>query len=734
MDIPQTSPENWKIIETHFDPERQNHKETILTIGNGYLSTRGTFEERFTRDRQATLIHGMWDDVQIGFTELANAPDWASIEIWVNGERFDMGQGNISNYSRQLDLRTGILSRSLNWSPGDGSTKTKVTFERFASLDDHHILAVQAKITPLTSPVEIRIRASLGSHVENEGVLHWYIDHMQSTPHQADLVLQTRKSGKTLAMSTKLFINNLETQIAVSDCHGSPGIEMVAKCETGETIVVQKFVSLATSGDVENPIEFSTSKVISAYKIGYENIRSANIKAWESFWKLSDCIIEGDDEAQLGIRHALFQLRIAAPSRDERVSIGAKTLSGFGYRGHVFWDTEIFILPFFTLTHPYIARNMLMYRFHTIPGARRKAKGNGFKGAQFSWESAETGDEVTPTWVPDFNNPLQLVRIWTGDIEIHISSDIAYACHQYWQLTGDEVFWCDVGIPILIETAIFWGERTEPEGEQFSIRNIIGPDEYHEHVDNNAFTNYLVRWHLETALSTIEWLIENYPAKASELIEKYKLTTVDFDQWAHIRDALVFLKDSNSGLIEQFEGFFDLKEVNWVDYSERTKSIQEILGIKETNEHQVIKQADVLMLLCLFRNEFDKNVWQTNWDYYNSRTDHTYGSSLGPPFQAWAACEMGQPEIGYPHFMRSLRADLFDVRGNANDGIHAASAGGVWQAVVFGFAGLSFKDDKPTINPRLPSHWKRVSFSIVYRGETYIIDIAPQIGSISKQG
>jgi trehalose/maltose hydrolase-like predicted phosphorylase len=732
MEIPQFSQDNWMIIKTDFDPIHQNQEETILTIGNGYLSTRGTFEERYTRDQQSTLIHGMWDDVPIGFTELANAPDWTAIEIWINGERFGMGQGKICNYSRRLDLKTGILHRSLLWSPLNNNSGIELTFERFTSLEDQHILLIQVKITPISSPAEIRIRASLDSQVENDGVLHWHINHINSTPHQADLVLETRKSGKTLALSTKLSTNKEDTHFLGSDCRTSPGIEALVNCLSGETLVVQKYVSIATSREHKNPLSFSQSKVHSAYKNGYNKIRTAHLKAWENFWKVSDVIIDGDNEAQLGIRHSLFQLRIAAPTKNERVSIGAKTLSGFGYRGHVFWDTEIFILPFFILTQPQFARNMLMYRFHTLTGARRKAKENGFKGAQYSWESAETGDEVTPTWVPDFNNPLELVRIWTGDIEIHISSDIAYACYQYWQITGDNDFWLGEGIPILLETAIFWGERAESEGEHFSIRDIIGPDEYHEHVDNNAYTNFMVRWHLNTAITMVKWLTENHPAKANELIERYKLTKAKLDHWVKIRDNIVFLQDSKTGLIEQFEGFFNLKEVNLENFTNRTKSMQEILGIKKTNEHQVIKQADVIMLLCLLRSEFNKNILETNWNYYNPRTDHTYGSSLGPAFQAWAACEMGQPEIGYSHFIRALRADLIDIRGNAKDGIHAASAGGAWQAIAFGFAGLRFKHEKPIINPQLPSNWKRLVFSIVYRGVVYKIDINPQRGSVTK--
>jgi len=192
------------------------------------------------------------------------------------------------------------------------------------------------------------------------------------------------------------------------------------------------------------------------------------------------------------------------------------------------------------------------------------------------------------------------------------------------------------------------------------------------------------------------------------------------------------LQDPKSGLFEQFEGFFKLKDLEWANFGNRTKSLQELLGIEGANKHQVIKQADVIMMLCLFKHEYDSKTWKANWDYYNPRTDHTYGSSLGPAIQAWAACEMGQPDLAYEHFLRSAMADLENVRGNAEDGIHAASAGGLWQAITFGFAGLNFNGKSPTINSRIPSHWERLKFSIEYRGKRYSIEIQPDKSSVTK--
>jgi kojibiose phosphorylase len=500
----------WRVSEPVFAASRQHHRETIFTQGNGYLSTRGTFEERFPGDRQATLVHGIWDDVPIAITELANAPDWTALEILVNGQRFDMQAGNSSHYARWLDLRSGLLQRRLVWEPEAGCS-LEIVFERFPSLADEHLLASRLRITALRGQADITIRAQFDSHVENQGLLHWEMPWQESGSDQFALAVRTRRSRKVLALAAKISAFGGDFRSAPNDCPGCPGVRLDGRLVEGQTLQVEKIAALFTSRETEDPPSAAREKVAQAQATGFNGLLEAQRSAWASFWQASDVIIEGDNEAQLALRHALFQLRSAAPAHDERVSIGAKTLSGFGYRGHVFWDNEIFVLPFFTFTQPDIARNMLMYRRHALPGARRKAAANGWEGAQFPWESAETGDEVTPTWVPHFDDPKKLVRIWTGDIQIHISADIAYAMHQYWQASGDDDFWRTAGCRVLLETAVFWGSRAESEGERFAIRDVIGPDENHDHVDNNQFTNHMVRWHLQTALEALDWLRERFP-------------------------------------------------------------------------------------------------------------------------------------------------------------------------------------------------------------------------------
>jgi kojibiose phosphorylase len=722
-DLTQAS--TWRVVESTFQPERQRHRESIFTQGNGYLGTRGSFEERFPEDRQGTFVHGMWDDVEIGFTELVNVPDWTAVEVWINRQRFSMDQGQVEEYARVLDLRNGVLMRRLRWSPPEGDQKFELTFERFPSLADPHLLAVRIRVQTLDGPALVEIIGSLNGQVENESRLHWDLVSQQSDPEMASLFVRTCSTKKTLAMCTQLLPNCDHSELAGRDIQSNPGIGVRANLERGETIIVDKFISVFTSRDVEDPLDASKAKLIEAVGKGYTAFLHENEVAWREFWAKSDVIIEGDDEAQLMIRHALFQLRIAASKEDDRVSIGAKTLSGFGYRGHVFWDNEIFVLPFFTYTQPKLARNMLLYRWHTLQGARNKAAENGYEGAQFAWESAETGDEVTPRWVPDWEDPSKLIRIWTGDIQIHISADIAYAIWQYWQVTGDDEFMREVGAQIFLETALFWESRVETLDAGYAIRQVIGPDEYHDHVDNNAFTNGMVRWHLEMAIELHEWLRQTSPQDVEALDRRLEITPNRLEKWRDIASKLEFRHDQTTGLIEQFDGFFQLSEVEWEKYEDRAYSIQGLLGIEDVNQYQVLKQADVIMLLCLLRDQFDRETWQANWDYYNPRTDHSYGSSLSPAIHAWAACELDQPELAYEHFMRAARSDLGDIRGNADDGIHAASAGGLWQALVFGFAGLRIEDDGYSIKPRLPSHWTRLAFKFCHWGEWHEVEIKP---------
>ena len=699
--------------------KRQAHQETIFTVGNGYLGTRGAYEERYLNEMRTTMIHGVFDDVPVVFTELANGPDWTEMDVLVDGQFFRLDQGSLLAYERSLDLRSGLHRRYVRWRSPKGHT-LDLTFERFASLADPHLVCLRLAITSIDYQGPVEVRAGVDGNPDNAGVIHWDWIAQETRSDAAWLYLQTRASKVGMGVAFRLNGPN-GASLQGWDVHNHPTVVATAQAEPGRPLVFEKTASYFTTRESRQVVADATDALKRVLAPAWDALWQPHSQAWKKEWDACDVIIEGDDESQLALRFNIYQLLIAASRQDETVSIGAKTLSGYGYRGHSFWDTETYMLPFFTYSRPELARKLLSYRWHTLPGSRRKAAAGGFKGAQIAWESAATGDEVTPSWVTHPKDRNSLVRIWTGDIEIHISSDVAYAIWQYWRATGDDAFMIERGADVILETARFWASRAEwnAEREQYELSDVIGPDENHEHVNNSAYTNYLVRWHLRFAADLVVWLSQ----KAPETLSRLEIGSSDLQAWRQISDKLYVAYDPQTHLIEQFQGYFQRKDIRIADYEPRTHSIQYILGIEGANQVQVLKQPDVLMMMTLFPDAFDAQTLQANYDYYTPRTDLSYGSSLGPSIQAIMACKMGRVDEAYENFVRAARADLVDVRGNVRDGIHGASAGGLWQAVVFGFAGLKFGPQGCQTQPHLPSQWRRLAFKVQYQGKTISIDL-----------
>jgi len=722
---------DWIIEKNEFLPDKIEHEQTIFTIGNGYLCTRGSLEEGFHGKHGATFMHGVFDEAPTVFVELVNLPDWTAFSIVLDNERFDLAKGEILSYKRQLDLQTGLLHRQICWKSPEGKT-TDIRFERFISLDDSHLMLVRINIIPIDYDGEILVYASLNGEIANEipnnpvGYKHWDWVGQELTNSSGCLHLRTRNSKINLAMAFCLSVEgDTDFQQTSWNIDNHPALIAKGQLNRGKGVTFEKRCIVYSSRDVSQPVQSASDHLERLNTVTWAKLFKDNQRAWQNEWDICDIIIDSDDDAQLIIHFNLFHLLIAAPRNDERVSIGAKTLSGYGYFGHVFWDTEIYLLPFFTYTRPEIAKNLLSYRWHRLPAARQNARKGGFLGAQFPWESAVTGREVTPIWGVDRKNPKDLIRIWTGDKQIHISSDIAYTVWQYWRITGDDEFMIKRGARIIIETAQFWVSRLEWNNirRQYEITNVMGPDEYHEYTDNNAYTNYIVKWHLQVAVEVFKWIEKSAPEQFNRLLKDLKSTKKIFQEWQQIAEKIFIPLDKSTGMIEQFEGFFKLEELDMGSYEPRNQSIPEIIGIEETNKVQILKQPDVVMLFNLFNQEFSDKVVEVNYEYYSSRTDHSYGSSLGPAYHAIVACKLDHLQEAYEQFKQTAYMDLYDTRGNAGDGIHAASAGGTWQVIVFGFAGLSVNNEGWEINPKLPDNWKRLSFKFFHKGKLQEVNI-----------
>ena len=720
----------WEVLDRPFQPEKIPHTETILTIGNGLVGVRGSFEEGYSNDTSATLAAGIFDHAEGELVpELVAMPNWLDLTFSIEGERFSLEDGTLLGYERKLDLRSATLQRGVLWRSPKGRI-LRLHFERFVSLDQVHIMAIRVMVQPLSAGSHrIDVDSALDGSVRNPGNIdHWARLAGNDDGHSLYLEGDTRNSHYQIAMASSLHITG-DADVMISSSTASPqkpAHRASFMVEANQKIHVTKLVALHSSRDSTMPGAAARNSLRSAEEAGYDALHAAHVQRWADYWDAMDIQIDGDEIAQQALRFCLYHLLIAVPQHDEKVSIAAKTLSGYGYKGHVFWDTEFFMIPPLTLCMPDAARRLLMYRYHHLQGARNKAAEAGYEGAMFPWESTDTGEETTPRWANALDDSDEPIRIWTGDNEQHISSDIAYAVLEYWRWTGNDDWFIRYGAELVLDTAVFWGSRAEYNAEldRYELRMQIGPDEYHENVDNSVFTNTLVAWHLREAQHTWDWLQKQAPQQAEALAQSLHIDDARMAKWMQIAEKMwIPLSDEGGGVFEQFEGFFErLKAFNLSDYAPRTKNMDWILGQRLTQQRRVIKQADVVMLMSLFMYDLgDHDFLMRNWDLYSRVVDH--GSSLSPSVHARVAARLGLIEEAYELFIHSATIDIADHKGNVHDGVHAASCGGVWQAIVFGFCGLQISSNGIEIDPKLPEHWRRVSFQVRHQGQILPIEI-----------
>jgi kojibiose phosphorylase len=750
---------HWRINEDTFEPnlKRIHSQETVYTIGNGYFCTRGTFEEGYPKAEAATLLYGVFDDAPLVKEELANVPDWTVIQLFVNGERFRLDKGTLLDYHRSLDLQRGLLRRSVCWESSHG-VRLRISSERFASLADEHVGAIRYRVTVEEAtdsrPVEIALRSGINAAQGNFDLVHW--DTLDQG-HQDDLLwLQslTKKGKVQLAQTMSFTSDRPDFCKEMVDSDIAPSIRLSGTLTLGENITCEKMVIIYTSRDGVEPLAAAlqhhrellcrqdvTSRqthngIPSIHRTQiYDRLLEQHQEAWCHFWKQADIIIEGDEKAQIGVRYNLYQLRINTSLHDSRYSIAAKGLTGFGYRGHIFHDTEIFMLPFFTYVMPDIARNLLLYRYRLLDAARKKAKSFGYEGAQYPWESTLDGEEATPPALIQAETG-EIIPVLNGVIELHITASIAQAVWKYWQVTNDDAFMRDYGAEILLSAAVFWASRAEwhPDRGDYEISNVIGPDEWHEHVNNNIYTNYMARRNIQVALQALDWLKTTFPNEARELETQLNLTEERLSRWQDVANHIRILQDTQTGLFEQFDGFFQLTPLDQEKYAGRNCSYQAILGLEALQKYRIIKQADTLMLLTVLDDEFDLKTKKANWDYYYPITDHDYGSSLTPALHTILASQLGHLGPAYQLFMKGALVDIEDLRGNTGEGIHVACAGAVWQAVVLGIAGLRVNEADYTTNPCWPEGWTRLAFTFQHRGEPIFLDLRnPAFSSVEVE-
>lgn len=732
--------EKWEIEESKFSAEFLGKCEAIMSLGNGYLGLRSATEERYLGEKRGYFVAGTFNKFDKDeVTELPNIADVLAIDMYFNGQYFTLEKGEIKEYSRTLNLRTGELTRHVYWISPLGD-EFNISFYRVVSLKDLHLIAQKVEITPVNNNADIKAIAGIDGRITNSGSQHLsdndkrlyekrYMQMIQTTTESnISLVHNTTCSfamnKKTLDMDSRIVIERRRIHT-----------EYIGKIDRGNTLVIEKVSNVYTSRDKENKglgLAAIQEKSLHAIKLrseeGYDEILLESAQEWNAkVWNVNPIIIESEDPFdQLAIRFAQYHLTIMTPAHDNRMSIAAKGLSGEGYKGHTFWDTDIFILPYFTFTNPAIARQLEEYRYLSLGGARQKALSNGYEGAQYPWESAWIDDgEVTPMWgAADIITGLPM-KIWSGFIEQHITSDVAYGIWQYYMVTDDEEFMDRYGYELLLDTAKFWVSRLECSNEdnKYHINNVVGPDEYKEHADDNAYTNYMAYWNIKKAMEYYQLLKLEKPDIYDQLNVKLDLENT-YRVWNERVDKIYLPKPRETDLvIPQDKHYLSYKEIDLTKYKnqEQVGSLFFDYNLDQVNKLQVSKQADIMVLFFLMEDIFSLDVKKANWNYYEPRTLHD--SSLSLSTHCILANDMGDYDMAYNLFRRASYIDLGPNMKTSDEGIHAASIGGIWQSTIFGFGGVRMLNGNLRIEPNLPKAWSKLQFNIIWKGQVLKVKI-----------
>lgn len=756
------SDEAWLVRQSGHDQARANYYETLFTIGNGRLGTRGSLEEGHRGEWSGTYLNGVYDSHDAPVIDLVNAPDWLWLSISVDGVRLDVQSCTVIEHERALDIARGLLWRRTVFEDSHGR-RTRLETLRFASMAARSVCGLRYEITAENHTSPISVVSGINGHRRN-------LERLPAYPHGTTFDSETRwdKWAKTKHLvetrrTTGDLAVYLEMRTAASDITigmasstwGYPPAparrtvtqeyERVAErfdftLAESQTVRLDKFVTVMTSRDPAAPgygldpvADRCFGALEAAADAGFDALLADSVAVWDRKWASCDCVISGDanaDAACKAVRFGIYHLLIAANELDPTVNIGAKSLSGEGYRGHVFWDTEILMLPFFIFTQPDTARALLRYRYHTLPGARENARAEGKEGARYAWESADTGVEECPQWTVD-----GVDRLWMRDEEVHVGADVVYGIMRYVAASGDTGFLADYGAEILFETSRYWVDRLEYEAvhDRYSLKMVMGPDEFHIHVDDNAFTNALVRYNLEQAVAVYHDLATTDPAQLAEISAALGLTADEVDRWRARAERIVDLVDPETGLIEQFQGYFGMEDVPITVWDENNMP-QYPAGYHHFNceNTTLLKQPDVVMVQYLLPDLHGPESKRANFDYYEARTLHK--SSLSSSIHAIMGIEVGDFTRAEQYFARSAFVDLADNQGNTAEGMHIASAGGTWQTVVSGFGGFRVRNGAMAFDPWLPPGWEAIAFRLHWHGDVVEVRVEPDSITLTLTG
>lgn len=720
--------DEWNVIEESFHADNLRAFESIFSLGNGRLGQRGNFEETYSSDTlQGSYLAGIsyLDKTRVGwwkngypnyFTRIPNAPNWSGIIVRLIDEELDLALWDVDSFERRLDMKEGISYRDFQVTSPKGH-KLKVHVEHITSMANQNLCIIKYSITSVNYEGKISLVPYINGDVKHEtsnfNEKMWNILRAETTSEYAYLWTQTRHEDSQVCscMTYQLFKNSKEIT-------GNPikiekekmtGFSIGADVKPGERVTLIKYTAVLSSlyYDRQLLVDEAVSESKKAKAIGWDALVNEHKKVWEDIWNETDVIIDGDPEAQQGIRFNIFQLNQTYRGDDPRLNIGSKGFTGEKYGGNTYWNTELCCVPFFLLSNPKdVARNLLLYRYNHLPKAIENAKKLGFSGGAALYPMVTiNGDECHNEWEITFE-------------EIHRNSIIAYAIMLYTTMTGNKEYVAHYGLEVLIAISRFWSQRvsfSQPK-QKYVILGVTGPNEYENNVDNNWYTNYSCIQCLNVTLEYLEMIALEYPDEYARIRRKTSFDKEETYRWKEIIDNMYMPEDKELGIFVQHDGYLDkeLKTVQDIPTNERP--INQHWSWDRILRSCYIKQSDVLLGLYLYYTNFDKEFIRRNFDFYEPRTVHE--SSLSPYLHSILASRVGYVDKAYNLFLHATRLDLDDYNNELEQGLHITSMAGGWLAIVRGFAGMQVLEGLMSFSPTIPQKWNSYTFKINFRERT----------------
>jgi alpha,alpha-trehalose phosphorylase len=735
----------WALRETRHDAGDLGRTETLFAVGNGYLGMRGNVEEGRDSHAHGTFVNGFHETWPIRHAEeaygfarvgqtIVNVPDAKILRLYVDDEPLLLTVADLHAYERTLDFRDGVLRRELVWQTPSGK-RVQVRSSRMVSFTERHLAVLTYEVTLLDADAPVVVSSQILNRQDGQDEYHVRSAAMgegfdpRKSEQLTDRVLEpslhwakdgryvlgyrVADSGMTLAVAADHVIdteNEVEELSLVEDDLAKHVYRVRAR--QGQPIRITKVVTYHTSRGIpaRELVDRCRRTLDRVQQTGVEQ-QHADQRAWlDDFWARSDVEIPGQPDLQQAVRWNLFQIA-QATARAEGNGIAAKGLTGSGYSGHYFWDTEIYVLPFLTYTSPRVARNALRFRYTMLDAARRRARELNQDGALFPWRTIN-GEEASAYYA-------------AGTAQYHIDADIAHAVRQYVAATGDDDFLAREAVDILVETARMWADlgfwRGTNGDSSFHIHGVTGPDEYTTVVNDNLFTNVMARANLRGAVEAVDRLAHDDPAAHAALTDRLHLTAAELDEWARAAEHMAIPYDERLGIHPQDAQFLE-KEL-W-DLANTDPSKRPLLLYYHPlviYRFQVLKQADVVLALFLQGDQFTLEEKLADFDYYDPLT--TGDSTLSAVVQSIIASEVGYQELALRYFTSALYVDLADLHHNTSDGVHVASLGGVWSALACGFGGMRDHEGVVSIDPRLPEVWDGLTYRLTVRGVRVRVDV-----------